>query len=89
MLELNKRRGGLGPPAAGKHAGAHRAPLPPEAEHLERDIAATEAEIDDLTYELYGITDESQTADSSWLPSSQGECRRRGRGIHFSRILEV
>jgi hypothetical protein len=42
MLELNKRRGGLGPPAARSQTGAQRTPLPPEAEHLEREIAATE-----------------------------------------------
>ena len=32
MLELNKRRGGLGPPAARSQTGAQRTPLPPEAE---------------------------------------------------------
>ena len=52
MLELNKRRGGLGPPAAQSQTGAQRAPLPPEAEHLERDIASTDAEIDNLVYDL-------------------------------------
>jgi len=41
MLELNKRRGGLGPPAARSQTGAQRTPLPPEAERLEREIAAT------------------------------------------------
>jgi hypothetical protein len=46
MLELNKRRGGLGPPAAQSQTGAQRAPLPPEAEHLEREVAATDAQID-------------------------------------------
>ncbi len=60
MLELNKRRGGLGPPAARKQTGAQRAPLPPELDRLERDIASTDAEIDELVYELYGITDEER-----------------------------
>jgi len=60
MLELNRRRGGLCPPAAAKHAGAQRAPLPAELDRLERDIAATDAEIDALVYTLYGITDEER-----------------------------
>jgi len=60
MLELNKRRGGLGPPATGKQTGARRAPLPTELDRVEREIASTDAEIDDLVYELYGITDEEQ-----------------------------
>jgi hypothetical protein len=29
-------------------------------ERVERDIAATDAEIDSLVYELYGITDEER-----------------------------
>jgi hypothetical protein len=52
MLELNKRRGGLGPPAARSQTGAQRTPLPPEAEHLQREIAATDREIDGLVYDL-------------------------------------
>jgi hypothetical protein len=59
MLELHKRRGGLGPPA-----GARRAPLPASgdtgATELDRQIAATDAAIDNLVYELYGITDEER-----------------------------
>lgn len=31
---------------------------PSELERIERQIAATDAQIDDLVYELYGITDE-------------------------------
>jgi hypothetical protein len=60
MLELHKRRGGLGPPA-----GARRAPLPAGgdtgATELDREIAATDAAIDNLVYELYGITEEERT----------------------------
>jgi hypothetical protein len=59
MLELHKRRGGLGPPA-----GARRAPLPAGgdtgATELDRQIAATDQEIDNLVFELYGITDEER-----------------------------
>jgi type I restriction-modification system DNA methylase subunit len=47
MLELNKRK--------------HSAKLAPsELERLEREIAATDAEIDDLVFKLYGITDEER-----------------------------
>ena len=71
-LELNKRRGGLGPPATGKHAGARRAPLPAvgdediAATELDREIAATDREIDNLVYELYGITDEERKIIEAW-----------------------
>jgi len=47
MLELNKK----------KHSGKL---APSELDRLERDIAATDAQIDDLVYELYGITDEER-----------------------------
>ncbi len=47
MLELNKK----------KHSGRL---APSELDRLERDIAATDAEIDDLVYELYGITGEER-----------------------------
>lgn len=47
MLELNKR----------KHSGKL---APSEVERLDREIAATDAEIDDLVYELYGITEEER-----------------------------
>jgi len=57
MLELNKRRGGLGPPAAGRRTGARRAPLPSE---LDREITSTDREIDELVYEFYGITQEER-----------------------------
>lgn len=33
---------------------------PPQRERLEREIAATDTEIDELVYELYGITDEER-----------------------------
>jgi hypothetical protein len=47
MLELNKKR----------HSGKL---APPELERLEREIAATLREIDELVYESYGITDEER-----------------------------
>lgn len=33
---------------------------PLQLERIERDIAATDAEIDELVYELYGITEEER-----------------------------
>jgi hypothetical protein len=59
MLELNKQ----------KHSGEHRAVAAiydrRVVEHsstlqLERDITVTDAEIDNLVYELYGITGEER-----------------------------
>ncbi len=47
MLDLNKR----------KHSGKC---APSEDERLEREIAATDAEIDDLVFKLYDITDEER-----------------------------
>jgi len=47
MLELNKK----------KHSGNL---APPEIERVEREIAATDEESDNLVYELYGITDEER-----------------------------
>jgi hypothetical protein len=47
MLELNKK----------KHSGKL---APSELDRLEREIASTDAQIDDLVYELYGITDEER-----------------------------
>ena len=32
-------------------------PVPSELDRLEREIASTDLEIDELVYELYGITD--------------------------------
>ena len=46
-LELNKR----------KHSGKL---APSELDRLEREIATTDREIDELVYELYGITDEER-----------------------------
>lgn len=37
-----------------------RSLAPSELERLERQIASTDAEIDNLVYELYGITDEER-----------------------------
>ena len=47
MLELNKR----------KHSD--KCALS-QVQRLEREIAATDAEIDDLVFRLYGITDEER-----------------------------
>ena len=47
MLELNKR----------KHSGKL---APSDLDRLEREIATTDAQIDNLVYELYGITDEER-----------------------------
>jgi type I restriction-modification system DNA methylase subunit len=47
MLELNKK----------KHSGKL---APSELDRLEREIAATDAQIDDLVYDLYGITAEER-----------------------------
>jgi len=48
MLELNKKK------QSGKLA-------PSELDRLEREIASTDAQIDELVYQLYGITDEERT----------------------------
>ena len=47
MLELNKK----------KHSGKL---APSELDRLEREIAATDAQIDDLVYDLYAITPEER-----------------------------
>ncbi len=47
MLELNKQ----------KHSGRF---APSQVERVDREIAATDAEIDDLVYDLYTITDEER-----------------------------
>ncbi len=47
MLGLNQK----------KHSGKL---APSEVDRLERDIASTDREIDELVYELYGITDEER-----------------------------
>ena len=47
MLELSKQ----------KHSGK---PAPSELDRLEREIAATDGEIDNLVFELYGVTDEER-----------------------------
>jgi len=65
MLDLNKRRGGsrtaqLGrPPADGRRAPT-AAGGDTGATDLERDIASTDREIDELVHELYGITEEER-----------------------------
>ena len=47
MLELNKQ----------EHSGKL---APSQAERVDREIGATDAEIDDLVYDLYGITEEER-----------------------------
>ena len=47
MLDLNKR----------KHSGKL---APSQLDRLEREIAATDTEIDELVYNLYGITEEER-----------------------------
>lgn len=62
MLELNRRRGG--PCARPSRAPARGAPTISDediaATNLDREIASTDAEIDNLVYELYGITEEER-----------------------------
>ena len=71
MLELHKRRGGSrtaqgapinrgAPTATGGDTGATTAAGETPALQLDREIAATDAEINNLVYELYGITDEER-----------------------------
>jgi hypothetical protein len=64
MLELNKR----------KHSGKL---APSELDRLEREIASTDRAIDDLVYELYGITAEERKIieGSLWRPSRVGDRR--------------
>ena len=48
-----------GQPASASSAGRQRGNRrPSELERLEREIAATDRQIDELVYELYGITPE-------------------------------
>ncbi len=46
MLELNKKK--------------HALPASSERERIEREITVTDEKIDDLVYELYGITEEER-----------------------------
>ena len=39
---------------------SERRSAPSELDHLEREITSTDAETDELVYELYGITDEER-----------------------------
>jgi len=54
MLELNKQ----------KHSGKL---APSQVDRIDREIASTDAEIDDLVYELYGIADEERRIVESTL----------------------
>jgi hypothetical protein len=68
MLELNRRWGGSrtaqGASRRAPSVAAMSAPPPVAGEtpalQLDREIARTDAEIDELVYELYGITDEER-----------------------------
>jgi hypothetical protein len=59
MVELVKR---MLVPSAGSRQALHRqlpkAKTPHEQESLQRQIAATDKQIDALVYELYGLTEE-------------------------------
>jgi len=61
MLESNNK----------KHSGKL---APSEVDRIEREIASADAEIDDLVYELYGITDEERKIIE--------EIRSHDRGTH-------
>jgi hypothetical protein len=58
MLEMNKK----------KHSGKL---APSELDRLEREIASVGSQIDELVYELYGITDEERIIIEGGL---QREC---------------
>jgi hypothetical protein len=45
---------------------------PSELGRLEREIVATDAEIDELVYELYGITDEDRKIVEESMGAKQG-----------------
>jgi hypothetical protein len=62
--------------SARRHSG-NRAPS--ELERLEREIAATDEEIDNLVYELYGITDEER----SIVENAERKTRRPVPGGRF------
>ena len=58
MLELNKHvAAAFRPP---QERVRLKADATPELDRLEREIAATDAEIDNLVYELYGITEKER-----------------------------
>jgi hypothetical protein len=59
MLEMYKK----------KHSGKL---APSELECLEREIAATDAAIDDLVYDLYGITEEDRKIVEENMGAKQG-----------------
>jgi len=66
MLELSKR----------KHSGNL---APSELDRLDREIAATDAEMDDLVYELYGISDEERRiVETETNPSAANKAQRGG-----------
>jgi len=50
MLELNNK----------KHSAPQGGIVPSELDRVEREIASTDAEIDSLVYELYGISAEER-----------------------------
>jgi hypothetical protein len=50
MLELSKK----------KHSVPQSGIAPSELDRLEREIASTDQEIDELVYELYGITNDER-----------------------------
>jgi hypothetical protein len=61
MLELHKKKDDVEAPFRAARGSARLKPgATPELERLERGIAATDAEIDELVYELYAITREER-----------------------------
>jgi len=57
-----------GQPASASSAGRQRGNRrPSELERLDREIASTDAEIDELVYELYGITEDERKIIESAL----------------------
>ena len=43
-----------------KHSVPQRGIAPSQVDRVDREIAATDADIDDLVYEFYGITDQER-----------------------------
>jgi hypothetical protein len=80
MLELNKLvAAAFRPPQ--EHVRL-KADATPELDRLEREIAATDTEIDELAYKLYGITDEGRTI----IENTERSARRPVPGV-LSRVL--
>jgi hypothetical protein len=55
---------------------------PHEQESLKRTIAATDKQIDQLVYELYGLTEEERNQDSGKLAKGGSKYELHKTGIH-------